>query len=99
MISLAVPASGYERLLDYIVDTFARSPEGGLIPLGTGLYGESRFYGAQGSFHALNTCNTWVARGGVSFRVSRCPNTAVVSVDDLLTRLGSAVDAPCYRRR
>jgi uncharacterized protein (TIGR02117 family) len=62
VINVCLAPSAYERLLAFIADTFARGPEGGIIRLGPGLYGASRFYGAQGSFHALNTCNSWAAR-------------------------------------
>lgn len=58
VVNVAVPASGYERLLDHLVETFTRIPDGGLIPLEPGLYGRSYFYRAQGSFDASNTCNT-----------------------------------------
>ncbi|MDJ0808946.1 MAG: DUF2459 domain-containing protein [Desulfobacterales bacterium] len=62
VVNICVSQSAYGRLLDFIRDSFARGPEGEVIPLGPGLYGTSRFYRAQGSFHLFNTCNTWAAR-------------------------------------
>ncbi|UVE16334.1 DUF2459 domain-containing protein [Pseudomonas sp. LS44] len=61
VVALTVDANGYQRLLAFLVASFARSPTGTLQPLGPGLYGDSRFYRATGRYSLANTCNTWVA--------------------------------------
>lgn len=95
VFTLKVPTNGYERLLDQLVGTFERTPDGGLVALQPGLYGESQFYRAQGSFHAFNTCNTWVARA-VAATGYPLQNTAVVTADGLLSELRQATDTSCY---
>jgi uncharacterized protein (TIGR02117 family) len=95
VVKLTVPESGYERLLDHLVETFARTPNGGLVALEPGLYGRSRFYRAEGWFHAFNTCNTWVARA-VAATGYPLGNTAVVTADGVLNELRQATDSPCY---
>ncbi|MFZ7125620.1 MAG: DUF2459 domain-containing protein [Desulfobacterales bacterium] len=61
IVGVCVDRIGYHRLLDFIASTFDRGTDGEIARLGSGLYGTSRFYKARGSFHAFNTCNTWVA--------------------------------------
>jgi uncharacterized protein (TIGR02117 family) len=62
VVNICVSRSEYRQMLDFILDSFERNPDGKVIPLGPGLYGNSRFYRAKGSFHLFNTCNTWTAR-------------------------------------
>lgn len=97
VVTLTVPASGYERLLDHLVETFERTPDGAPIALGAGLYGDSRFYRARGRFHAFNTCNTWVARG-VATTGYPLRSPTVVTTEGLLTELRRAPNTPCFSR-
>ncbi len=53
----------FGRLVAHIDASFARRGPGAVPPLGPGLFGDSRFYPANGQFHLFNTCNTWAARG------------------------------------
>ncbi len=62
VVALGATAAGHRDLLAYIAESFDRAPDGRPIVLGPGWYGASRFFGARGSFHAGNTCNTWAAR-------------------------------------
>ena len=62
VVEVRVDEAGYRAALAFMAATFTRTPEGGVIRLGPSLYGNGRFYRAEGSFHAFNTCNTWVAR-------------------------------------
>jgi uncharacterized protein (TIGR02117 family) len=52
----------YGALVAFVAATFTRTPAQGVIPLSPSLYGSGWFYRAEGSFHAFNTCNTWVAK-------------------------------------
>lgn len=54
--------SGYRAALTFVADSFRRTHEGQLTRLGRSLYGDGWFYATKDSFHAFNTCNTWVAR-------------------------------------
>jgi uncharacterized protein (TIGR02117 family) len=62
VIRIPVSAAGLDALLAFIRDEHARYDEGALIPLGPGLYGNSRFYAGTTHYHVFNNCNTWVAR-------------------------------------
>lgn len=53
--------AGYQRLLDFVDATFAKDPQGKLINLGPGIYGQSTFFRAVGSYHFPKSCNAWVA--------------------------------------
>lgn len=54
----------YRRLADYILGTFRRDEAGRLLPIKGGAYrANDAFYHANGSYHALNTCNCWAGRG------------------------------------
>jgi uncharacterized protein (TIGR02117 family) len=46
-------------MLSHINRSFVRDEQGQLIDFGRGLYGESRFYAANGDYHLFNNCNTW----------------------------------------
>jgi len=98
VITLSVPASGFDRLLDHVLQTFARDPDGAPIALERGLYGESRFYRARGAFHAFNTCNTWVARA-IATTGYPLETTSVVRAGTLLREIRRAPDRPCHGAR
>jgi hypothetical protein len=67
------------------MEIFERRPDGEVIPLGTGLYGTSRFCRAKGSFHLFNTCHTWAAR---AFAATGTPvSTRVVTAGGLISQL------------
>lgn len=98
VITLTVPEAGYRAMLDHVTAAFTRAPDGVPVELGDGLYGDSRFYRAEGAFHALNTCNTWVARAvaatGWPLRVR-----GVVTAAGVLEQIRGTTDARCYAAR
>lgn len=53
----------YLALIRYIKKSFDLDERQHPVYLGEGLYGPSYFFKGKGSYHALETCNTWVARG------------------------------------
>jgi len=63
IIEVRLHRDGFERLVLYIHDAYDRAGAPAAAPLGPGLYGESWFYPARGSFNLLRTCNVWTARG------------------------------------
>lgn len=100
VIELTVPATGYAELLTVVIDSFTRAGNDDPIRLGRGLYGNSVFFRARGRFHALNTCNTWVARiiaaSGYPISVQK-----TVTVGNLMSQLpdGSPSSSPCFAVR
>ena len=44
-----------------IANSFARTADGAPIAAGPGIYGDSAFYQATGSYSLINTCNRWTA--------------------------------------
>jgi uncharacterized protein (TIGR02117 family) len=54
-----------EQLLNlekFIVGSFAYDAKSNIISRRPGLYGDSQFYKASGTYHFLNSCNTWAAK-------------------------------------
>ena len=59
---LCLTNQGYRSLKQFIARSFQRGPSGQLVPLRKGIYGNSQFYDAVDSYHAMNTCNKWTAK-------------------------------------
>lgn len=62
IVDVPLAPEAFDGLIDFVAASFARSAGERLAPLGPGLYPQSRFYDARGTFSLSNTCNTWVAR-------------------------------------
>ena len=60
--AIEVEDEGYRALVAFVAESFTRTPAQDVIRLSPSLYGSGWFYRAEGSFHAFNTWNTWVAR-------------------------------------
>ncbi len=99
VVEVSVPPTGYEKLLAFIAGSFSRTSSNGVIKLGRGLYGKSRFYRSEGSFHAFNTCNTWIAKAinATGYPISTATSTA----RGLMTQLDKDVTekTQCYSVR
>lgn len=72
VVEIRLSRPGLDGLTRFIHASYARDADGRAVKLGRGLYGRSQFYQATGTYHLLNTCNTWVARG---LRAAGCPIT------------------------
>jgi uncharacterized protein (TIGR02117 family) len=74
VVELAVPRAGLESLVDFVAESYARTPGGRPIDLGPGPVPTSRFYLATGRYHLLNTSNRWTAaalgRAGIPIAAS-----------------------------
>lgn len=83
---------GYRQLLAFVAASFTRSPQGAPVELGPGLYGDSRFYRAEGRYSLVRTCNTWLAE---ALAAAGCPlqPARVVSTGQLLDGLRQATGA------
>jgi uncharacterized protein (TIGR02117 family) len=62
ILDLRLSRAGFERLLAFVDGTFDRAGAAVATPLGPAAWPRSRFYPAQGSYHAFRTSNTWTAR-------------------------------------
>ncbi|CAD5110569.1 DUF2459 domain-containing protein [Zestomonas carbonaria] len=84
--TVSVDEDGYQRLLDFLADGFARAPGSEPRALGPGLYGHSHFYPATGRYSLFNTCNTWVAQAlaASGFPVT---STSVVTAGGVMSQL------------
>jgi uncharacterized protein (TIGR02117 family) len=60
LVRIDLSEAGFARMLGRIETSFARK-DGMPSDLGHGLYGTSRFFAANGSFHLFRVCNHWVA--------------------------------------
>lgn len=60
LIALKISEPSFERLIGFIAATHDRAGAERAEPIGPGLYLDSHFYRARGSFHLFNNCNTWV---------------------------------------
>ena len=93
LVLVRLTQDGFEHMIRAIAGEFTR-PEGGVraVSIAPGLYGDSKFYDAESTFHLFNTCNTWTARmlrtGGVNL-----PASGIITADDLMARLREAVAA------
>lgn len=93
IVELRLPRAGFERLAKYIHDAHAREGTQPVAPLGSGLYGDSRFYPAHEMFHLFNTCNVWTAR---ALRAAGLPVRDAITTEGLMAqarRLGRVVPA------
>lgn len=63
LVQLSLDDKDFVSLVQFIAASFRRDAEGKIIPLGKGLYGDSQFYEGSGSYHLMNTCNKWTAKG------------------------------------
>ncbi|MBK7003603.1 MAG: TIGR02117 family protein [Rhodoferax sp.] len=66
-------------LATFVANSFTRDLQGRLVRLQPGIYGNSQFYGGQGRYSLLNTCNKWTARGLQSAAVDISPSTTLTS--------------------
>ncbi len=61
--AISVSEAAYRRLLDAVLDDFARDKKGAPVLIRGVAYGpDDRFFEARGTFHILRNCNTWTAR-------------------------------------
>jgi uncharacterized protein (TIGR02117 family) len=86
IIALQVTEAGFRRLIAFLDVSFARAGAARVKASARGHHAFSGFYPAIGTFHLLNTCNTWTARGlraaGIEVRMS-----GVLHADGLMTQL------------
>jgi len=62
IVEIRLPDEQFNRLCNFIAETLARDESGDVTTLGPGIYGESVFYRANGSYYFPKTCNVWTAQ-------------------------------------
>ncbi len=90
VVFLALSENGFRHLVGAIADDFKRADGGRATPISRGLYPDSYFYDARGTFHLFNTCNTWTARMLRSAGIDLSPS-GVITADELMARLRAAI--------
>lgn len=90
VVSVALTEADFLRLIEALSAEFERPAGGRAASVARGLYPGSRFYNARGSFHLLNTCNTWTARMLRAAGVTLSPS-GIVTADGLMARLRAAL--------
>lgn len=90
LIRVELSAAGFKRMMDFIAASFARDGENRSVELGPGIYGNSRFYRARGTYHAFNTCNSWTAK---AVRAAGFPITVLyaLTADNVFYQLHSGL--------
>jgi uncharacterized protein (TIGR02117 family) len=76
---LAVSPDHYQNLLAFLASSFATDSDGTLISQGHGLYGDSQFYQAVGTYFVCNTCNKWTAKALYSAGLDLDPTLRLTS--------------------
>jgi uncharacterized protein (TIGR02117 family) len=92
LVTLQVSEEGLARLAAMLDATFARDKNGAIEELGRGLYGESQFYRAVGTFNVFRVCNHWIADLLHAAGVPTAPVLATLPQGllwDLTTRAGA----------
>ena len=77
IVKIELSEAGFERLSRFISQTYVSADAAGTGRVTKGLYPNSRFYPAQGTFHIFRTCNTWVAQ---ALRAAGCPVTPFYAI-------------------
>nr|WP_186827600.1 TIGR02117 family protein [Comamonas testosteroni] len=88
--SLCISNDAYQRLATMVADSFARQG-GEPVDAGPGIYGNSQFYIAEGSYSALHTCNRWTAAVLQAAGVSISPRISLTASSVLGAARGSAL--------
>lgn len=86
VIRIELSEVGFQRLCNYLENSYARDEVGLSQPLGPSLYGDGQFYLSRETYHVFNTCNVWTAR---ALHNAGCPMTpaANLRVETLMTHV------------
>ncbi|MGZ9243690.1 MAG: DUF2459 domain-containing protein, partial [Candidatus Binatia bacterium] len=90
---LRLSRTAYERVVDYVDETFLRQQSSGRARAAPGLFASSRFYPANRSFSLLRTCNTWVAEALEQAGLSISP-AFVITAGNLQSQLAAIKPMP-----
>ena len=85
IVEIKLTDDQFRNMCQFVSDTLARDKAGASIPLGPGIYGESTFYRAQGSYYFPKTCNVWTAKALQQAGLPVSPHL-VLTADHLLSQ-------------
>jgi uncharacterized protein (TIGR02117 family) len=74
IIDIDLSEENFQRLINFISDTFSRPDPPAPAEARPGLFPNGRFYAAEGKFSLFRTCNTWVAEALSSAGLPIRPN-------------------------
>ena len=78
IIQVELSEQGFEELCRHVADSYNREGSDEAEPLGPGIYGNSYFYRANGSYYFPKTCNVWTAH---ALRKAGCPIVPAIAVN------------------
>jgi len=79
IVEIVLSDGAFRLLIQFVSDTFSRADAAEPVESRPGLYPNSRFYSARGSFHLFRTCNTWVAEALYSAGLPVSPGYAITA--------------------
>lgn len=79
IIELPVSQAGFERMVEFVRQTYELDANGGAIAIPSEVNDGSRFYASPRTFHAFENCNVWVARALEAAGLPVDPKTAVTA--------------------
>jgi uncharacterized protein (TIGR02117 family) len=96
LVEVRLSREGLDRLSRFIHDTYARDDANRPIVVGRGLYAESVFYRARGTYRWSNNSNQWAAR---ALRAAGCPLEPGLSINAgsvlaQVSRIGRVIRPP-----
>ena len=94
VVRLRVATAGYQRMMAFIRDSFARDADQHVEPIKQGLYGRSHFFKALGSYSMFRTCNTWTAEALQAAGLDVDPGSAATS-GELMSQLKNLQSPAC----
>lgn len=86
IVEIVLSDEAFQRVIQFISDTFPRSDPAAPVEARPGLSPDSRFYAAKGKFHIFRTCNTWVAEA-LKFAGLPVNPTSVLTAGNLISQV------------
>lgn len=95
IIRIELSAAGFEHLTRTLAASFVRDVDANSTSIGPGLYGNSRFYPSNESYHIFNTCNVWTARAlrDAGMPVSPARSISVESLMSQARKFGTLIQS------
>ena len=63
IVELKLSVDNFNKLVNYLNNSFLVNADNQNIKLGKGLYSNSQFYLSKEKYHLFKTCNVWIAKG------------------------------------
>ncbi len=86
---LGLTNAQYQKLLEFIANSFARDEHGHIIVDKKTQSSQSAFYKAKGKYYAFKTCNSWTAEALRSIGITSSTATTVGDIEFILRQYQS----------